>query len=161
MEGVRDDGTKFVPHVLEIAFGTDRPTYALIDMFYEKKDADEGKTVFAIPYHIAPTDVAVFPLMKKPELVSFAKDVVEDLEKDYIVEYDGSGSIGRRYLRAAMMGTPFAITVDYDSLEKKDVTVRDRDSEKQIRVKVSELREVISKLLDGEMKFEDAGKLVK
>ncbi len=84
----RDNGEKFTPHILEIAFGTDRPTYALIDLFYEKKSEEQGKTTFSIPYHIAPIDASIFPLMKKPELVSLAKDVKVELERDFIVDYD-------------------------------------------------------------------------
>ena len=161
MDATRDDGTKFVPHVLEIAFGTDRPTYALIDLFYEKKEVGEGKSMFAIPYHMAPTDVAVFPLMKKPpELVALAKDLVEDLQGEFLVEYDAGGSIGRRYLRAATMGTPYCITVDGESVENETVTVRDRDTAEQIRVKTSEVREVLGKLLSGELVFGDAGEKV-
>ena len=157
----REDGTKFTPHVLEIAFGTDRPTYALIDIFYEKKQEEEGKTMFKIPYHMAPVEVSIFPLMKKPELVKLARQIKDDLEKEFVVDYDKSGSIGRRYLRSSTIGTPYAVTVDFDSLEKKDVTIRDRDTEKQIRVKIDELKEVLRKLFSQEIKFEDAGKLVK
>ncbi len=155
LEAVRDDGTKFAPHILEIAFGTDRPTYILIDLFYEKKSEEEGKTIFEIPYHMAPIDAAVFPLMKKPELVKAALEIKEALEKEFVIEYDFSGSIGKRYLRAAMKGIPYAITIDYGSLEKKDVTIRDRDSEKQARVKIKELKDVLGKLLKSEIAFSD------
>jgi len=158
LEAKREDGTTFTPHVLEIAFGTDRPTYTLIDLFYEKKAEEEGKTKFAIPYHMAPNDVSVFPLMKKPELLALAKDVKLELERDFIVDYDQAGSIGKRYLRSATAGTPFAITVDYDSLENKDVTIRDRDSEKQIRIKIKDLRTVLHNLLNSELLLEKAGK---
>ena len=158
LEAVRENGEKFVPHVLEIAFGTDRPTYALIDLFYEKREEEEGKTKFAVPYHMAPIDVSIFPLMKKSELKSLAEDVKADLERDFIVEYDESGSIGKRYLRSAKQGTPFAITVDYDSLKQKDVTIRDRDSERQVRVKISGLKEVLRNLLNDEIEFHNAGK---
>ncbi len=153
LEAIRENAERFTPHILEIAFGTDRPSYALIDLFYDKKTEAEGKTTFKIPYHMAPIDVAIFPLMKKPELVDFAKKVKEKLERYFVIDYDVSGSIGKRYLRAALSGIPFAITIDYDSLEKGDVTLRDRDSEKQVRVKVSELREVLSGLIDGETRF--------
>jgi glycyl-tRNA synthetase len=161
LEARREDGSKFTPHVLEIAFGTDRPTYALLDLFYEKKSEKEGKTMFSVPYHMAPIDVSVFPLMKKPELTKLAKEVAAVLDRDFVVDYDDSGSIGRRYLRSAIAGTPFAVTIDYDSLKNKDVTVRDRDSEKQIRVKVEELRDVLKDIIDGEMAFEKAGKVCK
>ena len=161
LEAQRENGESFVPHVLEIAFGTDRPTYALIDLFYEKKEEGEGKTTFAIPYHMAPIDVSVFPLMKKPELVKFAKDVVLELDRDFVVVYDGAGSIGRRHLRSATAGTPFAVTIDFDSLKGNDVTVRDRDSEKQIRVALKDLRGVLHDLVNGVVDFEGAGKVVK
>lgn len=149
------DKEKFYPHVLEIAFGTDRPTYALIDIFYEKKSEEEGKTTFKIPYSMAPIEVSVFPLMKKPELMQIAKDIKEDLEKDFIVNYDYSGSIGKRYLRSASYGVPYAITVDYDSVEKKDVTVRDRDTAEQIRVNIKDLKNVLRDLINEDKKFED------
>jgi len=128
---------------LEIAFGTDRPTYALIDLFYNKKKEDEGKTTFKIPYHIAPIDVSIFPLMKKPELMKLSEEIKKELEKDFIVEYDVSGTIGKRYLRSAMQGVPFAITIDYDSIKDKTVTIRDRDTTKQKRVKMDKLKQVL------------------
>lgn len=146
----RENGEEFVPHVLEIAFGTDRPTYALIDLFYEKKEEGEGKTMFKIPYWMAPIDVAIFSLMKKPELLEIAKKIKRDLEGEFITVFDQTGSIGRRYLRAASAGVPFAITIDYDSLKKDDVTIRDRDSEKQIRVKIVDLKDKLRKLLSGQ-----------
>jgi len=155
MEAVRENGEKFVPHILEIAFGTDRPTYALIDIFYEKKLEEDGKTVFRVPYHVAPVDVSIFPLMKKPELIKISRKVKEMLERNFIVDYDESGSIGRRYLRSASAGTPFAITIDYESLEKQDVTIRNRDTEKQIRVKISDLKDILRKLIEKETNFEN------
>ncbi len=148
MEAVRENGEKFVPHILEIAFGTDRPTYALIDLFYEKKEEEEGKTTFKIPYHMAPISVSIFPLMKKDELVNLASNIVDSLSKDFIVDYDASGSIGKRYLRSMTAGTPFAVTIDFDSLKDKAVTVRDRDSGKQERVKISGLKDYIQSKLN-------------
>ncbi len=147
LEAIRENGEKFVPHILEIAFGTDRPTYVLIDLFYEKKSEAEGKTVFAIPYHMAPIDVSVFPLLKKPELTEVAEKIYSSLSKELIAEYDESGSIGKRYLRSMVAGTPFAVTVDYDSLKDKAVTVRDRDSGKQERVNISNLCEFLHRKL--------------
>ena len=156
----REDGTKFVPHVLEIAFGTDRPTYTLIDVFYDKKSEEEGKTMFKVPYHMAPIEVSIFPLMKKPELTKFAREVKEDLERYFVVDYDETGSIGKRYLRSSTVGTPYAVTIDYDSLQNKEVTLRDRDSEIQVVVPISQLRDIISKLIIGELQFSKAGKKV-
>ena len=154
LESVREDGTKFVPHVLEIAFGTDRSTYALLDLFYDKKEESKGKSMFKVPYQMAPIDVSVFPLMKKPELLTLSKKVKGLLDGDFIVDYDISGSIGKRYLRSAVAGTPYAVTIDYDSLKDEDVTIRDRDSEKQIRVKIKDLKMVFRELFDGK-KLED------
>ena len=153
LEAIRENGERFVPHILEIAFGTDRPTYALIDIFYDKKEADEGKTTFKIPYQIAPIDVSIFPLMKKPELLKFSQEIKETLEEDFIIDYDISGSIGKRYLRSAKAGTPYAITIDYDSIENQDVTIRDRDTEKQVRIKKDDLKDTIRKLLKKEIEF--------
>ena len=160
LEASRDNGEKFVPHILEIAFGTDRPVFALMDLFYEKKEEAEGKSMFKVPYVIAPIDAAVFPLMKKDKLPELASEVKSLLEKEFVVDYDEAGSIGKRYLRAAEAGTPYAITIDYESLKDKDITIRDRDSEKQIRVKIKELKETLQKLLAGELQFEKAGKLL-
>ena len=158
LEAQRENGEKFFPHVLEIAFGTDRPVYALIDLFYEKKSEEEGKTSFSLPYHMSPIDISVFPLMKKPDLVKFSKDIKEELERDFIVEYDESGSIGKRYLRSSTSGTPFALTIDFDSLTNNDITIRDRDTEKQIRVPIKELRKTLHHLISGELDFDKAGK---
>jgi glycyl-tRNA synthetase len=160
LEAQREDGSKFTPHILEIAFGSDRPTYALMDIFYEKRKEEEGKTMFKVPYNMAPIDVSIFPLMKKPELVEVAKSIKEDLEKYFIIDYDENGSIGKRYLRSATVGTPYAITIDFDSLENKDVTVRDRDSEKQVRMKIINLKDTLKKLFNREIIFEKAGKVV-
>ena len=154
LEAVRENGEKFVPHILEIAFGSDRPTYALIDLFYEKKSEGEGKTTFKIPYAMSPIDVSVFPLMKKDELKGVAEKIKVELEKSFVVDYDFSGSIGKRYLRSAVQGTPYAITVDYDSLKDFTVTIRDRDSEKQKRIKIEGIRDVLFDLLNGEKSFE-------
>ena len=145
LQASRENGEKFFPHVLEIAFGTDRPTYALIDLFYDKKEEDEGKTIFRIPYHIAPIDVSVFPLIKNPQILKLSEEIKKDLERYFIVDYDISGSIGKRYLRSSIKGIPYCITVDHESLEKEDVTIRDRDNEKQVRVKIKNLRK---KLID-------------
>ncbi|MBN1792436.1 glycine--tRNA ligase [Candidatus Woesearchaeota archaeon] len=147
---------KYVPHVLEIAFGSDRPTFAILDTFYDQKSVDEGKTTLKIPYKMSPIPVAVFPLMKKPELAERAERIYDSLNKEFVCVYDESGAIGRRYLRAAEAGTAYCITVDYETLEGEEtVTLRDRDTEKQKRVKTSELRDLLRKLLLGDKKFEE------
>ncbi|KYK25964.1 hypothetical protein AYK26_01650 [Euryarchaeota archaeon SM23-78] len=152
-----ETGKKYVPHVLEIAFGTDRPVYALLDFFYEKKEKEQGKTMFKVPYYLAPIQISVFPLMRKPELVTKAREIYDNLSKEFVCTYDETGQIGRRYLRAAESGTAFCITIDFETLEKKPetVTIRDRDTEKQVRVKIEELRETLRTLLNQEKKFEE------
>ncbi|MFH1211852.1 MAG: glycine--tRNA ligase [Candidatus Woesearchaeota archaeon] len=151
---------KEAPQVIEIAFGSDRPTFAIVDNFYDKKLIDEGKTMFKLPYHIAPIQAAVFPLMKKPELTAIAKKIFEDLMVDSVCEYDDSGSIGKRYLRAAEKGIPFCITIDYQTVEDNTVTIRDRDTEKQIRIKIAGLKDILKGLLNGE-KLEKHGSIIK
>lgn len=161
LQATREDGSKVHPHVLEIAFGIDRPVYALLDLFYSKIEKGEGKTIFKVPYPLAPVDVAIFPLMKKDGLPELAQTIKETLEHVFVVEYDEAGSIGRRYLRAAEGGTAYCITVDYDSLKDKTVTLRDRDSEQQRRVKIDALEQTLHKLLSKELSFEKAGTLMK
>ena len=142
------------PHVLEIAFGIDRPVFALLDIFYSKSEKDAGKTMFKLPYNLAPVDVAVFPLMKKEGMPEKAKEVKVELEEDFIVEYDQSGSIGKRYLRAAESGTAYCVTIDHDTLKDNTVTLRDRDSEEQKRVAIDVLNSTIKSLISGKLSFE-------
>ncbi|MEK6964247.1 MAG: glycine--tRNA ligase [Nanoarchaeota archaeon] len=143
-------GRKFVPHILEIAFGSDRPTFALLDIFYDKKEKDEGKTVLKIPLALAPIQVGIFPLMKKEELVKMAQEVYKELNQEFICFYDETAAIGKRYLRAAEAGIPFCLTIDFDTLTDKSVTIRDRDSEAQVRVKISDLNTILQRLFTGE-----------
>ena len=149
----RENGEKFTPHIIEMAFGSDRSTYALIDLFYDRKEEEEGKTMFKIPYKMAPIEIAIFPLIKKPELLELSNKIKENLENDFITEYDISGSIGKRYLRAATRGIPYALTIDFDSIKNNDVTIRDRDTEQQKRIKISKLKEVLRDLISGEKTF--------
>ncbi|MFA5382673.1 MAG: glycine--tRNA ligase [Candidatus Micrarchaeia archaeon] len=147
-------GKKEIPHILEIAFGTDRPTFALLDLFYSKEEKDNGKTMFKVPYFMAPIKTAVFPLVKKDGLAELATEIYEKLSKHFICVYDQSGSIGRRYLRAAEQGIPYCITIDYDSLKDKTITIRDRDTEEQKRIKIDKLIDIIDDLISGETSFE-------
>ncbi len=150
-----EEGTKVQPHVLEIAFGVDRPVFALLDLFYEKLSEEEGKTTFRVPPALAPIPVAVFPLFKKEGMPELANKIHADLARYMVARYDEAGSIGKRYLRAAEEGTPYCVTVDYDSLKDKTVTLRDRDSEKQKRVKIGKLPDTVRGLLDGSITFKE------
>jgi glycyl-tRNA synthetase len=150
---------KVLPHVLELSFGVDRNIWSLLDIFYTK--GKEG-SMFEFPPDISPIQVAIFPIVKKDEkLVKIAQQVHEDLSKDFEVIYDGGGSVGRRYARQDEIGTPFCITIDGESIKGKDVTIRDRDTTKQIRVKINKLREILRKLISGEIDFGKVGKTIK
>ncbi len=137
---------KYIPHVIEPSFGCDRSVLiTLLDAYDEDKIDGEERTVMRFDPKIAPIKAAIFPLMKKPELVKLAKKIDKKLRKDFMVEYDESGAIGKRYRRQDEIGTPYCITIDYDSLEDDKVTLRDRDSSKQERVAIKKLTEIIKK----------------
>jgi len=143
---VEEHAKHITPHVLEIAFGVDRPVYALLDLFYDEKDEAEGKTTLKLPYNLAPVQVAVLPLVKK--LADNAQEVHRMLLGSGLVAvYDESGAIGKRYLRASTQGTPYCVTVDFDTLEDNAVTVRDRDTEAQERIATSDLEAYLRKKL--------------
>ena len=144
---IRDEeGEKVYPKVLEIAFGVDRPLYAILDTYYEEDD----RKLFKVPRHLAPIKAGVFPLVKKDGLPELAREVFEKLKESGLrVVYDDSGSIGKRYRRIDEKGAPAGITIDYDSKEQKDVTIRDRDSMDQIRVPISELEDVLREFISG------------
>jgi glycyl-tRNA synthetase len=152
---------KIVPYVIEPSFGMERVILTLlIDNYSEKKEKDGTKVVLRLEKKIAPVAVSVFPLMKKDGLDEKAKEVFNLLKQQFVCEYDESGSVGKRYARADEVGIPIAITVDYDSLKDESATVRDRDSTKQIRVKIKDLKNVVGKILQDE-KFEKLCKTVK
>jgi len=139
-----DDGTKIIPHVIEPSFGIERTIYGIL--FHCYKDGEErGWEWFAFPPDIAPYALSVFPLVNKDGLDDKAKEVYEMLKKYFDVFYDDSGSIGRRYARADEVGTPFGVTIDYDTMENNTVTLRYRDTTKQDRVKIEDLVKIIYK----------------
>ena len=152
---------KFLPHVIcEPSLGVERALLVfLFDAFY--KDKEKENIVLSINPQLAPIKAAVFPIVKKKEFEKIAKEIVGDLKQKWNVIHDISGSIGRRYARNDEIGTPFCITIDEFSLRKKDVTIRDRDTTKQIRVKISELKNVLEKLINKKIDFEKAGKIIK
>jgi glycyl-tRNA synthetase len=143
-------GERFVPHVIEPALGVDRILLvALLDAYDEEEAADiNGKpytrVVLRLHPRIAPYQVAVLPLMKKPELVAKASDVQAMLRTSFSVEYDETQSIGRRYRRQDEIGTPFCVTIDYESLEDQAVTVRERETMAQVRVPIADVADVIA-----------------
>jgi len=153
---VVEDGKKIVPHVVEPSFGIDRAIYATL-LFCYRDGKERGWEWFEFPSKIAPYVAGVYPLMNKDKLPEKAREVYEMLKKCWDVFYDGSGSIGKRYARADEIGTPYCITIDHDTLKDNSVTIRDRNTTKQIRVKIKDLTNIIWKLLNEEIKFEKAG----
>lgn len=154
-----DKNKKQHPHVLEIAFGTDRPVFCLLDNFYDIKTKNEGKTALRVKPSMSPVTAAILPLVKKDNLPEMGQNIFAELNKEFVCSYDESASIGKRYLREAEKGTALCITIDFDSLKDNTVTLRERDTESQIRVKVEDLKTKIREYLDGE-KFESLGKKV-
>ncbi len=150
---------KFIPHVLELSFGVDRNFYALLNFAYSPDEKREN-IVLKLPAFLAPVKAAVFPLISKGPSMELAEKIYKELREEFATTLDVSGSIGRRYARQDEVGTPYCITVDEDSVKDKSVTVRDRDTTKQIRVKISELSETLRKMVSGKLAFLKAGKVV-
>lgn len=142
---IDEEGKKFTPWVIETSGGIDRSLlFFLIDAYTE----DGERKVLKLHPKLAPYKVAVFPLLaNKEELVSEARKIYESLKQDMMVAWDDRGNIGKRYFAQDEAGTPFCITVDFQTLEDKTVTVRDRDTAKQERVKINELPEYMAKKL--------------
>ena len=113
-----------------------------------------------LPFYLAPIKAAIFPIVKDEKMIRLVREIYSSLREYWNVVYDESGSIGRRYSRQDETGAPFCITIDDDSFKDKSVTVRDRDTTKQIRVKIDDLRETIGKLINLESDFVKAGKVV-
>ena len=143
---VDDDGKKFVPHCIEPSFGLTRTLLAVLAEVYTEEvlPGGETRTVMKFKKDLAPIKAAIFPLLKnKQELVVKAKEIYKMLKMDYMCEFDDNGNIGKRYRRQDEIGTPYCITVDFDTLEDNTVTVRDRDTMVQERVKIEELVEYL------------------
>ena len=141
------NGEHILPHVAEPSFGVDRVLYTVLVHAYDEDEVDgEERTVMHFSDEVAPTEVAVFPLMDKEGLGEKAREVADKLRNEgFSVKYDDTGNIGRRYRRQDEVGTPVCVTVDYETLEEdpETVTVRDRDSTGQERVKISELSDYL------------------
>lgn len=142
---------RFVPHVIEPTFGVDRTLLALLCDAYEEQTLESGeqRTVLHLSPRVAPVTIAVFPLMKKEALTPTALQIFKILQQKWTVEYDESGHIGKRYRRQDELGTPFCVTVDYQSIEERDqtVTVRERDSMRQERIPIEGLTSYLSERL--------------
>jgi glycyl-tRNA synthetase len=147
---------KFVPHCIEPTFGATRTVLvSLLEAYHEDEQATEkeGKetdvrVVMRFPAVLAPVKVAILPLVKKDGLSEKAREIFNTLKKRWVVEYDESGSIGKRYRRQDEIGTPFCITIDYDTMENGTVTIRDRDTLKQERIAIDDLKKFFEEKLE-------------
>jgi glycyl-tRNA synthetase len=141
----KQTGEKFVPHVIEPSYGIDRILYFLLEHNYvEEKKNEEEYTILKLNPWVAPLKVGVFPLINDDALIQVAKEIDNSLRREGIATfYDDSGTIGRRYARMDEVGTPFCITVDHDTLNDQNVTIRDRDTTKQERIKIQDIPSAI------------------
>ncbi|MBX6765352.1 MAG: glycine--tRNA ligase [Rubrobacteraceae bacterium] len=143
-------GESFIPYVIEPAAGPDRMMLAfIVDAYTEEEVAGEKRVVLKLHPRLAPTKAAVFPLTRKEPVATIARRLYEDLRGDYRVFYDESGSIGRRYRRQDEAGTPYCVTVDFDTIEDRKVTIRDRDTLQQERIPIEGVRERLKELISG------------
>ena len=155
-EKIVERGKSFIPHVVEPSFGLDRLLYVALEYAYRLKD---NRVLLSFPRDIAPVQLGVYPLVSKDGLPEKAIKLHESLlDEGFMVEYDEAGSIGRRYARADEVGVPLGITVDYDTLKDDTVTIRDRDSWRQVRSKIEDLPDLLRKYFRRKVNFEGLGR---
>jgi glycyl-tRNA synthetase len=144
----QEKNEKFIPHIMETSVGLGRLFLMFLDNAYTEEEVNgEMRTVLKIDKRLAPVKVAILPLSKKEELSVPAKEIWETLTDNFMVEYDETQSIGKRYRRQDEIGTPYCVTVDFETLEDKAVTVRDRDTMAQERIAIEKLQEYFEKKL--------------
>lgn len=145
-----EENKSYVPYVLETSIGLDRMFLAVFSNSLQEEilEGGETRTVLRLPFVLAPTKVAVLPLLKKDGLPEIAQGIIDELKYDFNVAYDEKDAVGRRYRRQDAAGTPFCVTVDHQTKEDQTVTLRHRDTMEQVRIAISELRNVISKEVD-------------
>ncbi|MGD0159265.1 MAG: glycine--tRNA ligase [Candidatus Bathyarchaeia archaeon] len=154
-EKTLERGRRFIPFVIEPTFGSDRLFYVAFEYAYQTK---EDRALLSFPRDIAPLQVGVYPLMSKDGLPEKSLELHKMLLKEgFIAEYDDAGSIGRRYARADEAGVPLGITVDYETLKDGTITIRDRDSWRQVRSRIAELPELLRKYFRFKINFEGLG----
>lgn len=142
---VMDDEVKVLPHVFELSLGVDRCIYSILEHSYSIDREKDDRIVLKLKPYLSPIHVGVLPLLKKDGFKSKAMEILSNIRRDYDVFYDESGSIGRRYRRLEEIGTPFALTVDHQTLEDNTVTIRYRDSMDQYRIKIDEINSTLYK----------------
>ena len=154
----KSTGRRFTPHVIEPSFGLDRLFYVTLEYAYGVRD---GRTVLSLPRDVAPIQVAVYPLVSRDGLPEKARAVYHLLlGEGFDVEYDEAGSIGRRYARADEVGIPLTITVDYQTMQDETVTIRDRDTWRQVRNEIRKIPEILHKYFRYKIDFEEMGEMV-
>jgi glycyl-tRNA synthetase len=155
---VEEKGRRFIPHVIEPSFGLERVFYAVLEYAYTEH---EGRAILKLPTAVAPIQIAVYPLVTKDGIPEKALEVYRHLlNSDFDVYYDDSGSIGRRYVRSDEMGIPLALTVDYQTLQDNTVTLRNRDSWRQVRTNLNGIENKLRGFFAGEVPFETLGEPV-
>ncbi len=146
---------KYIPYIVETSAGADRTVMAVLsDAFEEQQLEKDTRTVMHFAPEIAPIKAGIFPLVKKEGLPEIARKIQNMLKPHYNVFYDEGGAVGRRYRRQDEIGTPYCITVDFDTKEDEAVTIRERDSMEQSRVKIDELRNWMFERIDNRVKYE-------
>ncbi len=144
----QETGEEFIPHVIEPSLGVERTALAILLSAYQE---DKDRVVLKLPISLAPYKVAVFPLLKnKPELVKYARGIYDDLRSKFMTAWDDRGNIGKRYYAQDEIGTPFCVTVDFQSIDDQTVTIRLRDTALQERVAVKDLKKRIEDTLNNE-----------
>lgn len=162
MSYTEEGGDKYYPYIVETSVGVERSLFAFLSEAYQEvkggrttttESAKAVEILLKLPKSLAPIKVAALPLVRnKPELVKKAKEVYQLLKPHFVCQYDEIGSIGRRYRRQDEIGTCLCLTVDFESLKQDDLTIRNRDTMKQERVKIKDLIKVLSKFLEPEAK---------
>lgn len=153
-----EKGEHYIPHVVEPSFGSDRLAYVALEYAYTQK---KDRALLKLPREITPIQIAIFPLMNKDGLAEKATEIAQKLTNEgFTVEYDDSGSIGRRYARMDEIGTPLCVTIDYKTLEDQAVTIRDRDSWKQVRTPINQLSKLLQAYFIHEKQFTDLGEIM-
>ena len=158
MTVLREDGTRFIPHVVEPSFGLDRLVYVALEANYERKNK---RNILHFSRDITPFQVSVYPLVTKGGLPEKAREVFDALiETGFWVQYDDSGSVGRRYARGDEIGIPLAVVVDYDTVQNGVLTIRDRDSWAQVSLKAKNLPDVLDEYFNHVKNFIDLGDIL-
>ena len=143
-------GEEYIPHVVEPTFGLSRLTLTtLVDAYNEEEVNKKIRIYLKLNPKLSPIKVAIFPLQKDDKLSNIAKEVYLDLKKSFVCEFDDAGNIGKMYRRQDEIGTPFCVTIDYQTIDDKTVTVRDRDTMKQERIKINQLVDYIENKING------------